>query len=124
MELLTVKELQEELVRKEKQIEDCTKMISKHDKMISKLYHQIEFDNSYNASKGYKAYADLRNVLKARRKWKDSRPKLIVEHRNIQKRIAKIEKLRKRKVNRVIKKKDWSKKFTPEGNAILKGISV
>lgn len=127
MELLSQEELQQELSRKEKQIEHCSKMISKYDKQVSTIYHDIEFGNRCNASQGYKKYDELRVVLIERRNWKDARPKLVREHTDLKRRIKKQVSLAKRKhnkINRIVKKKNWSKKFSPEGNAILNGLSI
>lgn len=127
MELLSQEELQQELTRKEKQIEHCSKMISKYDKQVSAIYHDIEFGNRCNASQGYKKYDELRVVLIERRSWKDARPKLVREHTDLKRRIKKQVSLAKRKhnkINRIVKKKNWSKKFSPEGNAILNGLSI
>lgn len=128
MELLNQKELQQELIRKEVQIEHCSRMISKYDKKVSKIYHDIEFGNKCNASQGYKKYDELRAVLIERRNWKDARPMLVREHTDLKRRYKKQERLsklkQKKKINRIVKKKDWSKKFSPEANAILSGLSI
>ncbi len=127
MELLSQEELQQELTRKEKQIEHCSKMISKYDKQVSTIYHDIEFGNRCNASQGYKKYDELRVVLIERRNWKDARPKLVREHTDLKRRIKKQESLAKRKqrkINRIVKKNDWSKKFSPKGKDILNGVSI
>lgn len=127
MELLSQEELQQELTRKEEQIEHCSRMISKYDKMISKIYHDIEFGNKCNASQGYKKYDELRAVLIERRNWKDARPMLVREYKDLKRRYMKqkrLIKMKEKKIYRGVKKKDWSKKFSPEANAILKGLSI
>ena len=127
MELLNQEELQQELIRKEEQIEHCSRMISKYDKKVSTIYHDIEFGNRCNASQGYKKYDELRAVLIERRNWKDARPMLVREYTDLKRRIKKQErlsKLKQKKINRIVKKKDWSKKFSPEANAILNGLSI
>lgn len=114
--------IEKELLRLKEKIKYSCEQISKYDLQRNELYHDIETRNA-NAYEGYQLFKELQKVLQLRRAWKKRYSELQGEYVSLggDKKLQSIQKRKKAKVKRVIKKDNWYTAFSDEAMAILNG---
>ncbi|MBF0793335.1 hypothetical protein [Mammaliicoccus lentus] len=114
--------IEKELLRLKEKIKYSCEQISKYDLQRNELYHDIETRKA-NAFEGYQLFKELQQVLQMRRAWKNRHKELYSEYQSLggDKKLKSIQRRKKQKVDRIIKKDNWYTAFNDEAMAILNG---
>jgi len=114
--------IEKELLRLKEKIKYSCEQISKYDLQRNELYHDIETRNA-NAYEGYQLFKELQQVLQLRRAWKNRNKELYSEYQSLggDKKLKSIQRRKKQKVDKIIKKDNWYTAFNDEALAILNG---
>lgn len=117
--------LEKDLENLQEELKVCNKEISKADKQVSEILHDIETRNM-NAYQGYYLSKELQKVLEARRCWKDRRYEYLEAFKELggEEKLKALRRKRENRVKRYLKGNGWKNNFSKEALAILEGSAV
>ncbi|MEJ7218415.1 hypothetical protein [Staphylococcus gallinarum] len=113
---------EKEMIKLQEEMNECAKGLSKCDKSISNVLHDVETRN-FNAYEGFVLCKELKLLRENRRCWKERKCELREAYLGLggDTKLNELKKNRERRKKKYLKRDPWKKNFSDEAMAILQG---